>query len=104
MVASVRDALAVSSSEEYAAWRERHRLLSEENRRKAGAHRWQQFIVHLVDERGDCIPDYYLELYTRDATGRFREIEDFNLDFHEYRDDTSFRCVVSAGRLRALLH
>ena len=92
LVTSVREALDVSSPDEYAAWRERYRQHSETNRVTAKAHRWQQFVVHLVDERGDGIPDYYVELYTRDATGAFREIENFNLDFHEYREDTSFRC------------
>ena len=92
LIASVREALDVSSNEEYSDWRERHRALSDDNQRKANTHRWQQFIVHLIDERGDGIPDYYVELYMRDQAGTFVEIEDFNLDFHEYREDTSFRC------------
>jgi hypothetical protein len=89
---SVREALAVSTADEYAAWRDTHHLISQRSLADTGAHRWQQFVTHLVDERGDGIPDYYVELYMRDANGLFQEIEDFNLDFHAYREDPSFRC------------
>jgi hypothetical protein len=89
---SVQDALAVDSAAGYAAWREQHQAVTDRSLTATGAHRWQQFVTHLVDERGDGIGDYYVELYTRDANGVFHEIEDFNLDFHEYREDPSFRC------------
>lgn len=92
LLQSVREALDVSSAEEYAAWRERHHATSAASMEATGAHRWQQFVTRLVDERGDGIPDYYIELYTRDAAGTFHEIEDFNLDFHAYREDSSYRC------------
>jgi hypothetical protein len=92
VVQSVADALQVSTAAEYAAWRERHNALTERNLKETGAHHWQQFVTHLVDERGDGIADYYVELYTRDEDGTFMEIEHFNLEFHEYREDTSYRC------------
>jgi len=92
LVQSVRAALAVSTAEEYDAFRDKHRLVTRRSLADTGAHRWQQFVTHLVDERGDGISDYYVELYTRDANGIFHEIENFNLDFHAYRDDPSFRC------------
>jgi hypothetical protein len=89
---SVQDALSVSTAAEYDGWRQRHETLSEENRKAAGANRWQQFVTRLVDERGDGITDYYVELYTRGKDGTFHEIENFNLDFHAYREDPSYRC------------
>jgi len=92
LVQSVREALGVSTADEYTAWRDKHRIVSERSLKETGAHRWQQFVTRLVDERGDGIPDYYVELYQRDANGVFHEIENFNLDFHAYRDDPSYHC------------
>jgi hypothetical protein len=89
---SVREALNVDNADDYAAWRTRHEAVSRTSIAATGAHRWQQFVTRLVDERGDGISDYYVELYTRDAQGAFREIENFNLDFHAYREDPSYRC------------
>jgi hypothetical protein len=54
--------------------------------------RFQQFVIRAVDERGDPIRDYHLQLFTRDARGRARELEDFDMDVHEYSGDPSFRC------------
>lgn len=48
--------------------------------------KWQQFVVRVVDERGDPIPDYNVQLYE----GR-REIRAFTADVHAYARDKSFR-------------
>jgi hypothetical protein len=92
LVQSVREALAVSTADEYTAWHDKHHLVSQRSLAETRVHRWQQFVTRLVDERGDGISDYYVELYMRDANGIFHEIEDFNLDLHAYRDDPSYRC------------
>jgi hypothetical protein len=92
LVRSVVEALTVSDAAGYADWARRHRDVTLASLADTGAHRWQQFVTHLVDERGDGISDYYVELYTRDQDGRFLELEKFNLDYHAYREDESYRC------------
>ena len=66
---------------------------------KKGSHDgWQQFVIHLVDEHGDSIPDYVVDLYRRDPRGlqgkdlEAAEITEFDLDVHSYKADESFRC------------
>jgi len=52
---------------------------------------FQQFVVHAVDERGDGITDYNLQLYrtTNDGEARHSEID---ADPHAYSTDPSYRC------------
>jgi hypothetical protein len=48
---------------------------------------WQQFVVHAIDERGDGVSDYMLEV--------IRNGEPFDqmyTDVHAYGNDASFRC------------
>jgi hypothetical protein len=54
-------------------------------------HLWQQFVVRALDERGDPVPDWYMELGTGDGSG-FEPLDDFALDVHPFRDDPSLRC------------
>lgn len=91
LVEMVVDALAVSSANDYEAWSARHMPKSRRAAKDAGLKRWQQFIVHATDERGDGIPDYYVELGTV-ADGRFKPLEEFSLDVHPFREDNSYRC------------
>ena len=51
---------------------------------------YQQFIVHAVDERGDPINDYNLQLFLTDATQT--KIAAFDADVDVYSGDASFRC------------
>lgn len=61
-----------------------------------GLDQWQQFVVHAADERGDGIPDYNIELYTRDGS-----LDEFEMDVDTYSGDHSFRCFhVNLSRLR----
>ncbi len=90
LVEMVVDALDVSSGVEYERWIRRHRPASDAALRDAGAKRWQQFIVHATDERGDGISDYFVELGTI-VNRRFRRLEAFDADVHAYRDDESYR-------------
>jgi hypothetical protein len=92
LVESVSQALSVDSADAYRDWCTRHDEVSARSRAAAKAPRWQQFVTRLVDERGDPITDYYFELYTKDNDGRFSELESFNLDYHAFRDDESYRC------------
>jgi pimeloyl-ACP methyl ester carboxylesterase len=60
---------------------------------------WQQFVVRAVDERGDPITDYYVELFTED--GPLSKGIDFDLNVHAYTADPSLRCFhVNLDKLR----
>jgi hypothetical protein len=48
---------------------------------------WQQFVVRAVDERGDPIPDWNLQLALRDGT----QLTPFSQDVHVYGADASLR-------------
>ncbi len=51
---------------------------------------YQQFIVHAVDERGDPIIDYNLQLYR--GAGADSQIEEFDAEVDVYGADPSYRC------------
>lgn len=53
--------------------------------------RFQQLVVHAVDERGDGIPDYSIKMLTRE-NGRFRELTAFDRSVNAYSQDSSYRC------------
>ena len=95
----VDGALRVTSAAGFAQWK------SEAARRTRGAREaideWQQFVFRAVDERGDPIPDYNVQLFTRDARGAIRDLRDFDLSVHVYGTDPSFRCFhVNLSRLK----
>jgi pimeloyl-ACP methyl ester carboxylesterase len=60
---------------------------------------YQQFIVHAVDERGDAITDYHIELSRTDKAGG--RIAEFDAEVDVYSGDASYRCfhVDVAGLL-----
>ncbi len=51
---------------------------------------YQQFVVHAVDERGDPITDYNLQIHLSDGTRA--PIEEFDADVDVYSGDASYRC------------
>jgi pimeloyl-ACP methyl ester carboxylesterase len=51
---------------------------------------YQQFIVHALDERGDPITDYNLQLFRNDGTPA--RIAEFDADVDVYSADASYRC------------
>lgn len=58
---------------------------------------WQQFFVRAVDERGDAIPDWNLQMSLADGTA----LTPFVQDVHVYSRDPSYRCFhVNLDRLR----
>ena len=59
--------------------------------KQSKGHRWQQFLVHALDERGDGINDFYIEIGTV-ANGKFQGFSEFEVDVHPFKDDPSFRC------------
>ena len=61
--------------------------------------RFQQFIARVVDERGDPVPDYNIELYTRNGTKEHVHRR-FSEDVHVYGADPSLRSFhVDVGAL-----
>jgi hypothetical protein len=67
---------------------------------------WQQFVVHAVDERGDPVSDYMIEVLKKNPDGTWDKFEDMYTDVHAYGPDSSFRCFyvrlpqgMSAGRI-----
>ena len=59
-----------------------------ETRFKRLHQQYQQFIVHAVDERGDPITDYNLQLYRTDGP----QLEEFDAEVDVYGADPSYRC------------
>ena len=59
---------------------------------------WQQFVIHVIDEYGEPVTDYVVDLFKADPTGlsgdqlKAINFEDFDLDVHAYGSDQSFRC------------
>lgn len=96
--------LSVSSEDQYEQWLEETTKWStpaveKMKRDKNGAFDgWQQFVIHVVDEYGESVPDYVVDLYTKDPTGlegdelAAAEFQEFDLDVHSYGGDSSYRC------------
>lgn len=62
---------------------------------------WQQFVIRLRDERGQPVPDWYLELRGKKKGDRASDpLTSFALDVHKFAADTSYRCFhVNLKRL-----
>ncbi|HCU11165.1 MAG TPA: hypothetical protein DGB72_03460 [Gemmatimonadetes bacterium] len=87
----VDSALQVSSAPTFTQW------IDDATKKTRGARakidEWQQFVVRVVDERGDPVPDYNLQLFKRaSGAGADNSIKQFNLDVHTYKGDSSLRC------------
>jgi hypothetical protein len=91
LVDMVLTALNVSNGSEYDAWARKVAPTSAAALSREKATRWQQLIVHAVDERGDGINDYFLEVGTV-VDRRFKRLEAFDLEVHAFKEDESFRC------------
>lgn len=100
LVEMALEALSVESFDAYTSWTTRYATAERRERALGGRHTWQQFVLHAVDERGDPVPDYYIELGTS-VNGSFAPLPDFSLDVHPFGDDPSFRCFhVDLDRLK----
>ena len=71
----------------YRAWLEK---ADAEGRFKRLTEQYQQFIIHAVDERGDPITDYNLQLFRGD--GAEAQIAEFDAEVDVYSSDASYRC------------
>lgn len=52
---------------------------------------YQQFVVRLVDERGDSVPDFHTRIMAQRAGGGMEHLERFDEDVHAYARDKSYR-------------
>ncbi len=53
---------------------------------------WQQFVIHAVDEHGDGVSDYFVEVLRTDEKGDLIPFLELSTDVHAYGADQSFRC------------
>jgi hypothetical protein len=87
----VDSALQVSSAATFNEWIENAARRTQKARAKIDE--WQQFVVRALDERGDPISDYNIQLFKRGTgSGGDDGIHQFDLDVHTYRGDSSLRC------------
>jgi len=88
LVDLVAKALRVSDKASYDAWIAE--AMAESSATRNGMEKWQQFIIRAVDERGDPIRDFNLQLYKKDSpTGPYKPVA---MDVHTYAADNSLRC------------
>ncbi|MDQ6769674.1 MAG: hypothetical protein M3Z54_06775 [Gemmatimonadota bacterium] len=87
----VDSALQITSAPAFAQWIDDATKRTERARQKIDE--WQQFVVRAVDERGDPVPDYNIQLFRRGGPGATDSgIHEFDLDVHTYKGDSSLRC------------
>jgi pimeloyl-ACP methyl ester carboxylesterase len=82
-------ALDVSSEEALRAW-----CTSAEQATEAVSGpltKWQQFVVRLVDERSDPIPDFHVQFWGAEDGKEMVELPSFANDVHSYGRDASLR-------------
>lgn len=95
LVDRVAAALEVDSAASLRNWRRAGE--AEQKRVRKGLPRWQQFVIRLVDERGDPVSDYNIEL----VSGKGQSQTDFEMQVHTYGSDPSLRCFhVDLDRLK----
>lgn len=86
----VDNALEVASAAEFNAWIADATASTSATLKSMDE--WQQFVVRVVDERGDPVPDYNIQLFTRTDRQGERGIKQFDVDVHTYKGDSSLRC------------
>jgi len=99
LIEKVVAALQVESASAFSNWRSE--ALAWSRPARAEAEPWQQFVVRVVDERGDPVTDYHLQLLSE----RGGKIRPFDADVHAYRGDPSLRAFhVSLAKLKPEQH
>ena len=99
LVEMVDGALRVTSGPGLEQWKADARRRTRAAREKMDE--WQQFVFRTIDERGDPVRDYNIQLFSRGARNSVRELRDFDLSVHPYAADPSLRCFhVNLTRLK----
>jgi hypothetical protein len=97
LVDLVAGALTVEDAQSYESWQAQALAAKSD-----GIDAWQQFVIRAVDERGDPIPDFNVQLFTRKPGGKESAVQPFDIDVHAYREDPSFRCFhVNLAKIEA---
>lgn len=88
------DALAVGDEASYRAWLETAtRYAANVFDKATGLAKWQQFVVRVVDERGDGVNDYYLDfIVKRQGKRKWRQLRGYEMAVRPYSGDPSYRC------------
>jgi hypothetical protein len=88
----VNKALQVNDKASFEAWKSEATQATNDVREKMlESEAWQQFVIHVSDERGRSIPDWVLELFISN-TDEAKEERALPVDVHPYRADPSYRC------------
>ena len=96
----VEAALNVSSAAAFTSWLDEARRVTARVRKAMDE--WQQFVVRVIDERGDPVTDYNIQLYGRTRGSSEKNLRAFATDVHVFRGDPSLRCFhVNLSRVRA---
>lgn len=85
----VLSALRVDNKDGFSAWQKQAGAITKEARRAVD--QFQQFVVRAIDDRGDPIRDYFIQLIERQEKGRPKVLP-FDMSVHPYAADTSLRC------------
>jgi pimeloyl-ACP methyl ester carboxylesterase len=89
LILAVSEALRVDDDEEHQGWCNKWQPKSDAVRPDVN---WQQFILRVIDERDDPVPDYSVTLHgneREDGSGRI--LHRFEDDVHSYGRDKSFK-------------
>ncbi|MEM6429330.1 MAG: alpha/beta hydrolase [Deinococcota bacterium] len=98
LVEFVMAGLEVDSANNYTRWRQTAKDHSERVYKDTPAlEKWQQLIVRVIDERGEPIPDYFIEFIVKmPGTSIWQPFQDvfpkFRTHVHVYKHDPSLRC------------
>lgn len=97
LIGFVMEALRVTDDASFTTWHQRateHATRVFAKLEKSGdLPPWQQFVVRVVDERGDPIPDYFLDFLKKEANKRkWTPIRGHRMHVHPYSADQSYRC------------
>lgn len=89
LILAVTEALRVDNDEEHRRWCEKWQPKSDAVR---PGESWQQFILRVIDERDDAVPDYSITLHGDErGDGSGRILHRFEDDVHSYGRDKSFK-------------
>jgi hypothetical protein len=80
-------ALRVETETDYRTWVQNNHVTIPDS-----IDQWQQFLVRAIDERGDPITDYHLELFSKNGDPEGTITDEFNVEVHKYSSDASLRC------------
>lgn len=100
LVNMVAEALAVDAPAAYEQWSRSYASTTPDRLEKLSVDKWQQFVIRAVDERGDPITDYYVEICQVGRDGKFHVLENYQPYVHAFAEDTSYRCFqVNLGNV-----